>query len=103
MSSSPPTAQSLANLSETAPLAAASSRLQKTNEILKPLLAFLTPAQSLCNYATLLFRNAPTPAEPRRRDRQLAAVPGLRHPARAEQRGLAGLEAPANGGGASPR
>ena len=54
----PPTAQSLANLTLNKPARNGISRLQQTNGTLKPLLAFVTPAQSVCNYGTLLFRNA---------------------------------------------
>ena len=54
----PPTAQSLADFSADAGVRAGIDRLQKTNRILAPLLSFVTPAQTVCNYGTLLFRNA---------------------------------------------
>ena len=31
--------------------------LTRTTKILKPTLAYVTPAQSVCNYATILFKN----------------------------------------------
>jgi virulence factor Mce-like protein len=54
----PPTAQSLADFSANSGVRAGIDRLTRTNAILDPLLAFVTPAQSVCNYGTLLFRNA---------------------------------------------
>jgi virulence factor Mce-like protein len=54
----PPTAQSLADFSADAGVRSGINRLQKSNEILAPLLSFITPAQTVCNYGTLLFRNA---------------------------------------------
>jgi len=54
----PPTAQSLADFSADAGVRAGIDRLQKSNRILAPLLSFVTPAQTVCNYGTLLFRNA---------------------------------------------
>jgi virulence factor Mce-like protein len=54
----PPTAQSLADFSANSGVRAGIDRLQRTNEILAPLLGFVTPSQTVCNYGTLLFRNA---------------------------------------------
>jgi phospholipid/cholesterol/gamma-HCH transport system substrate-binding protein len=54
----PPTAQSLADFAADAGVRNGIDRLERTNAILRPLLAFVTPAQSVCNYASLLFRNA---------------------------------------------
>jgi phospholipid/cholesterol/gamma-HCH transport system substrate-binding protein len=54
----PPTAQALYDLNNNASARKGIGRLTKTNELLKPLLAFVTPAQSVCNYGTLLFGNA---------------------------------------------
>ena len=54
-----PTAQSLLNLSNDASAPGrGSSSLTQFNNTLGPPLSFITPAQSVCNYATLLFRNA---------------------------------------------
>ena len=54
----PPTAEALLALNNDSAARSGISRLTKTNELLKPLLAFVTPAQSVCNYGTLLFSNA---------------------------------------------
>jgi virulence factor Mce-like protein len=47
----------LADFSDNPLVARGISRLTKTADSLKPTLAFLTPVQSTCNYATLFFRN----------------------------------------------
>ncbi len=54
----PPTAQALYDLNNNVDARKGISRLTKTNKLLDPLLAFVTPAQSVCNYGTLLFGNA---------------------------------------------
>jgi virulence factor Mce-like protein len=54
----PPTAESLLAFSRDAGARRGIHRLTKSNKTLGPLLGFATPAQSVCNYATLLFRNA---------------------------------------------
>ena len=53
-----PTAQSLLNLSNNAPRAARNPDLTQFNTTLGPPLSFITPAQSVCNYASILFSNA---------------------------------------------
>jgi virulence factor Mce-like protein len=53
-----PTAQSLLNLSNNASARQGIRYLTQFNDALGPPLRFITPAQSVCNYATLLFRNA---------------------------------------------
>ncbi len=53
----PPTAQTLQAFGEDASVRAGLTRLTETNDLLRPTLSFVTPAQSVCNYATLLFRN----------------------------------------------
>jgi virulence factor Mce-like protein len=53
-----PTAQSLLNLSNNASARNGIQHLTQFNEAAGPALRFITPAQSVCNYATLLFRNA---------------------------------------------
>jgi phospholipid/cholesterol/gamma-HCH transport system substrate-binding protein len=52
-----PTAQAILNLANNAPARQGINDLTTFNQTLGPLLAFVTPAQSVCNYATLLFRN----------------------------------------------
>jgi virulence factor Mce-like protein len=47
----------LKNFTEEPLVAPAISRLNDTVESLRPTLAFITPAQTVCNYATLWFRN----------------------------------------------
>jgi hypothetical protein len=52
-----PTAQALLNLSNDAGARQGINDLTQFNQTLGPPLSFVTPAQSVCNYATLLFRN----------------------------------------------
>jgi virulence factor Mce-like protein len=52
-----PTAQAILNLSNNAGARTGINDLTTFNNTLGPPLAFITPAQSVCNYATLLFRN----------------------------------------------
>ena len=54
--------------------ARASSQLTRLSSSLKPTLAFLTPAQTTCNYATLFFRNAASLLVRGRHERHLAAL-----------------------------
>jgi virulence factor Mce-like protein len=54
----PPTARSLLALSQDSGARAGINRLITSNNDLAPLLRFVTPAQTVCNYGTLLFRNA---------------------------------------------
>ncbi len=53
-----PTAQSLLNLSNNASARNGIQHLTEFNNAAGPALRFITPAQSVCNYATLVFRNA---------------------------------------------
>jgi virulence factor Mce-like protein len=53
-----PTAQSLLNLNNNASARNGIQHLTQFNEAAGPPLRFITPAQSVCNYATLVFRNA---------------------------------------------
>jgi virulence factor Mce-like protein len=48
---------SLAEFAEDPLVPAGVRRLRDTTRVLRPTLAFLTPAQTVCNYATLWFRN----------------------------------------------
>jgi virulence factor Mce-like protein len=52
-----PTAQALVNLTNNASAREGLRDLTTFNNLLSPPLAFITPAQSVCNYASLLFRN----------------------------------------------
>ena len=52
-----PTAQALLNLSNDASARAGINALTDLNNTLSPPLRFITPAQSVCNYGSLLFRN----------------------------------------------
>jgi virulence factor Mce-like protein len=54
----PPTAQSLQGFAQDPGVQAGVRRTTQTFDFASPLLRFVTPAQSVCNYATLLFRNA---------------------------------------------
>jgi phospholipid/cholesterol/gamma-HCH transport system substrate-binding protein len=53
-----PTAQALLDLANNAGARRGIDQLTEFNQILAPTLQFITPAQSVCNYATLLARNA---------------------------------------------
>jgi virulence factor Mce-like protein len=52
-----PTAQSLLNLNNDPVSREGVRDLTTFNNVLSPPLSFITPAQSVCNYATILFRN----------------------------------------------
>jgi virulence factor Mce-like protein len=52
-----PTAQALLNLANDSSARQGVNALTEFNNTLAPPLRFITPAQSVCNYATLLFRN----------------------------------------------
>jgi virulence factor Mce-like protein len=53
----PPTAQALVDFGEAPGVITGINLLTRTNRLLDVLLHFVTPAQTVCNYATLLFRN----------------------------------------------
>ena len=67
--------------------ARASTHLTDFNQILAPTLQFITPAQSVCNYATLLARNVASLLRLGDGVGTLAALHRLRHPAGPQQRG----------------
>lgn len=52
-----PTLRALERFAADARVAPALARIQRTAELLKPTIAFATPAQTRCNYFGLLFRN----------------------------------------------
>lgn len=54
----PPTAAALRRLNDDAAARDGIDRLIETDKILDPTLRFITPAQTVCNYAGLLLRNA---------------------------------------------
>jgi virulence factor Mce-like protein len=54
----PPAAAALRSLNDDAAARQGITRLTKTNKLLSPTVRFLAPVQSVCNYGTLLFRNA---------------------------------------------
>jgi phospholipid/cholesterol/gamma-HCH transport system substrate-binding protein len=53
----PPTAKALVDFGNTPGVTPGLRLLTQTNNLLDPTLAFVTPAQSVCNYLTLLLRN----------------------------------------------
>jgi virulence factor Mce-like protein len=53
----PPTAEALQTFNDNSGVRNGLARLTQTNNLLKPTLSFFTPAQTVCNYPTLLFRN----------------------------------------------
>ncbi len=53
-----PTSASLRGFNDDASVRTGIDRLIDLNDVLGPTLRFITPAQSVCNYATILFRNA---------------------------------------------
>jgi virulence factor Mce-like protein len=58
----PPTAEALQAFGANTGVTSGLSRLIETNDLLAPTLRFFTPAQTVCNYPTLLFRNAASAA-----------------------------------------
>jgi phospholipid/cholesterol/gamma-HCH transport system substrate-binding protein len=52
-----PTAQALVDFGNTPGVTPGLQLLTQTNSLLDPTLAFITPAQTVCNYVTLLLRN----------------------------------------------
>ena len=58
---------------------------------------YLTPAQTVCNYVTLWFRNVVEPAQRGRRERHLAALHHHRHARRGPNNEGGPSSAPANG------
>jgi virulence factor Mce-like protein len=54
----PPTARTLQRFNDDRGVRTGLSKLITANEQLTPTLRFITPAQSVCNYASILFRNA---------------------------------------------
>ena len=52
-----PTAQAVVDFGNTAGVTPGLQLLTQTNSFLDPTLAFITPAQTVCNYVTLLLRN----------------------------------------------
>ena len=81
-----PTAQSLLNLVNNAPARLGIQHLTEFNNALGPPLSFITPAQSVCNYATILFQQRRQPGQLQRRGRERAAVHRAPAPARRGQR-----------------
>ena len=61
-------------------------QLTRLSSSLRPTLDFVTPAQTVCNYATLFFRNVCEPALGWGQQRHLAAFPDRRQAGRAQQR-----------------
>ena len=53
----PPTAAALAAFNDDSDVRNGLSRLRQTVDIAGPALSFITPAQTVCNYGSLLFRN----------------------------------------------
>jgi virulence factor Mce-like protein len=53
----PPTAQALVTFGSSPGVTPGLQLLTQTNNVLSPTLAFVTPAQTVCNYITLLLRN----------------------------------------------
>ena len=72
-----PTFQSLERFADDPLVALGVSDLTTTAQILNPTIATLTPAQTVCNYITLWFRNVGEPAQRGRHERHHAA---LHHP-----------------------
>ena len=53
----PPTSEALLKFSRNPNVTNGLTALTRTTKILKPTLAFVAPAQSVCNYATILLKN----------------------------------------------
>ncbi len=54
----PPTSEALLKFSQNPNVTGGLTALTRTSRILKPPLSFITPAQSVCNYASILLKNA---------------------------------------------
>jgi hypothetical protein len=53
----PPTARTLLAFNNNSGVRSGIDKLTQSNDLLGPTLNFVTPAQTVCNYGTLLFRN----------------------------------------------
>ena len=92
----------LADFSEDPLVRTGVQQLTRLSSSLKPTLAFLTPVQATCNYATLFFRNAASVPLRRRLERHLAALHHLPSPSTLEgavgpNNEIGPASAPANG------
>ena len=95
----PPTAAALRRFNDDSTVRDGLGQLIDLNDALGPPLRFIAPAQSVCNYATLLFRNAAERRQPRHLDRKLAAGQRPRTHRSGPTTRAARRRRPANGGG----
>ena len=98
----PPTAASLLAFNDNADVRTGIDRLTALGNELSPALRFIAPAQSVCNYATLLFRNvSDATGEGNALGTWLRAIP-LEPPVGPNNEGSPS-SGPANGGSSDPR
>ena len=86
-----PTAEALVDFQRAPGVFNGLDLLIDTNNVLKPALQFIAPAQTTCNYVTLTFRNLASATSGGNRQGQLAQPHHLRAAGRAQQRGRARL------------
>lgn len=97
-----PTAASLRAFNDDPGVRTGISRLTDFSSSLSPLLRFVAPAQSVCNYATLLFRNAAQTASQGNALGNWQRANALNNPAGPNNEGSPST-APASGGGTDNR
>jgi virulence factor Mce-like protein len=97
-----PTAASLRAFNDDPSVRTGINRLTDFSDALTPLLRFIGPSQSVCNYATLLFRNAAETASQGSPTGNWQRANALNNPAGPNNEGSPAT-APANGGGTDIR
>ncbi len=98
----PPTAAALRRFNDDPDVREGLGRLIDLNASLGPTLRFVGPAQSVCNYATLLFRNLANAGSKGNASGNWQRVNALGNPEGPNNEGSPS-SAPANGGGSDPR
>lgn len=98
----PPTSQSLRDFNDSAQVRTGLRRLIDLSDSLSPPLRFIAPAQSVCNYATLLFRNFASAASQGNTTGNWQRGNALNNPAGPNNEGSPS-SAPASGAGGDPR
>lgn len=93
-----PTSASLRAFNDNPGVRTGINRLIDLNNVLGPTLGFITPAQSVCNYATILFRNAASAGSLGNPTGNWQRANALENPSGPNNEGSPS-SAPANGGG----
>ncbi len=95
------TAQALERFNDDDGVRSGLSRLTQTVGITKPLFRFITPAQTVCNYATILFRNFASATAQGANGGRWQRITVFEPPEGPNNEGSY-ADAPANGGGSDP-